>query len=123
MRRELLRQFHQARIVEVRAGHVNEFGGLLLDGRDHIRMAVARGYDGDSGGEIEKRVSVNILHQRASSAPGHHRIASRIGGGNELPVEFEDASGVRPRQGGNQFRQLGVGHGRDPRACVRSLHR
>ena len=116
------RQFDQARVVEIRSRHVNEFSGLLLDGGDHFRMAVPRGHHGDSRGEIKERVSIDVFDDGAPAAPGHQRIAPRVGRGNKLPVEFNNASSIRTRQGRDQLRELGVVHGRGPRECVRGAH-
>ena len=40
-RRELLAQLHHVFVVEIRAGHVDQLRGLLLDGLDHFRVAMA----------------------------------------------------------------------------------
>src|SRR5262249_54809854 len=50
---EFFGEFDEVWVVEIRAGHVNQFGGLLLNRSNHVGMAVSRRYDGDSGGEIE----------------------------------------------------------------------
>ena len=50
--REALRQFDQRRIIKIRAGHVNQFGGLLLNCGDDIGMAMARCDDSNARGEI-----------------------------------------------------------------------
>ena len=55
-------------IVEIRARHVDQLGGLPLDGRHDFGMAVAGGDHGDACGEIEKDVAVHVFDQRAAAA-------------------------------------------------------
>ena len=47
-------KFHDSLVIKIRAGHVDQFRGLLLDGRDHSRMAVPGGDHGDARGKIQK---------------------------------------------------------------------
>ena len=65
---ELFGQITQIRIVKIRAGHVNQFGGLLLNRGDNVGMAMSGGDDGDSGGEIEEQCCRQRLR---SSRRGH----------------------------------------------------
>ena len=83
-RRELLRQFHHARVIKIRAGNVNQLGGLLLNRVDHPRMAMPRGDDGDARGKIQKHVAVHVLDHRAAAALRHQRIAARVGRRNKF---------------------------------------
>ncbi len=53
-RRETLREFDEVRIVEVRAGHVNQFAGLLLNRFDDVGMAMAGGTDSDAAAKSRK---------------------------------------------------------------------
>ncbi len=75
---EPLRQGHHIFVIKVRARHVNQFGRLLLNGSNHVRMAVSGRNDGDAGGEIKKLVSVNIGDNDAASAvsppSGYERV-------------------------------------------------
>src|SRR6202043_1483801 len=74
---EFLGELWQAFIIEIRAGHVNQLGRLLLDCFDYLRMAMTGGADGDAGSEIQKGVAVNIFHDRAVAALGDERIVAR----------------------------------------------
>ena len=78
-RGEPFRELDQIGIVKIRAGHVNQFGGLLLDGGDDFGMAMAGGNDGDAGGEIEENVAVHVFYHRAAAALGDQRIIARVG--------------------------------------------
>ncbi len=60
--RKTLAQGDHALVIEVGAGHVNQFGSLLLDGGDNFGMAMAGRGDGDAGGEVEKLVAVDVFH-------------------------------------------------------------
>ncbi len=46
-------------VVEIRR-NMNELLGLVLDGLDHLGMAVTGGDDGDASGEVEEAVAVHI---------------------------------------------------------------
>ena len=73
---------------------MDQFGGLLLDGGDHIGMAVAGGGHGDAGGEIEKLVAVDVFDHDAAAALGDQRIRAGVGRRNDTLVVFENALGV-----------------------------
>jgi hypothetical protein len=57
-------------VVEVSAGDVDQFGGLLLDGGDDLRVAVAGGGNGDTGGKVEKFIAIHVFHTDAAAALG-----------------------------------------------------
>src|SRR5688572_25819547 len=59
------RQVALWQVVEVRPRHMDQLRRLLLNCGDHPRVAVARRADGDSGGEVEKDVAVDILNNRS----------------------------------------------------------
>jgi len=90
-------------VVKIRAGHVNEFGGLLLDGSDYFRMAVPRRADSNPRSKIQKGVAVNVLDNRAVAALGHKRVIPRVRRRHELGVAFHNALGVGSGQSGNQL--------------------
>ena len=55
-------------VVEVGSGHVDQFGGLALNGADHFGMTVPGGCDCDASGEIEEFVSVDVFDNRSAAA-------------------------------------------------------
>src|SRR3972149_8433657 len=75
-------------------------------------MTVTRGHDGNPRSEIEKDVTVHILHHRAASALSHQRIAARVRGRNILLIELKDTTGVWPRQRSHKMRQFRFDHER-----------
>ena len=81
---ELLGELRHAFVIKIGAGHVDQFGGLLLNGGDNFGMAMAGGADGDAGGKIEKHVAVNVFDHRAAAALGDQRIIARVGRRHEL---------------------------------------
>ena len=46
--RETLRERHHVFVIEVGARHVDQFGCLFLNGRDHLGMAMTGRSDGDA---------------------------------------------------------------------------
>ena len=70
---EALGEGRRVFVVEVGAGHVDELGGLLLDGGDDLRMAMAGRDDGDAGGEVEELVAVDVFDADAAAAFGDQR--------------------------------------------------
>ena len=89
-------------VVEVGAGHVDEFGGLILDGFDDFGMTVAGGVDGDAGGEVEELVAVDVGDADAAAGFGHHGIAAGVAGGDEAVIVGDDLLGERTGEGGLQ---------------------
>ena len=65
------------REVEVAGAEVDELGGLLLDGGDHLRMRVPGGGDRDAGGEVEEQVAVDVLDGQAIAPDRHDRVGAR----------------------------------------------
>jgi hypothetical protein len=68
---QLFRQRHHPFVIEIRPGHVDQAGGLFLDGFHHAGMAMAGRHHGDPGVEIEKTIAVYILYHRTFAAIGH----------------------------------------------------
>ena len=66
---QLLRQLHHVFVIKIRAGHVDQARSLVLYGLHNFGMAVARRYHGNTGIEIQKAIAVNVLDNRAFSAP------------------------------------------------------
>ena len=66
--RQPLGQRDHALVVKIRARHVDQFGRLLLNGGDHVGMAVSGRGDGDAGGEIEELVAVHVRDHDAAAA-------------------------------------------------------
>ena len=78
---------------------MDQFAGLLLNGGDHIRMAVAGGSHGNAGGEIEELVAIHVGDDNAAALLGHQRIGAGVGRRNIFVVAFENALGVGAGQG------------------------
>ena len=77
--REALGEGHHVFVIEVGAGHVDQFGCLLLNGGDHLGMAMAGRGDGDAGREIEKFISVDVGDSNSVSLFGDERIGAGVG--------------------------------------------
>ena len=73
---------------------MDKLGGLPLNGSDHLRMAVTRGYNSYSRIEIKEGVTVGILDNGAKAALCNQRIASRIGGRDILVILFDYPPGI-----------------------------
>ena len=82
----------EAFVVEVGAGHVDQFGGLVLDGLHDFGMTVAGGVDGDAGGEVEELVAVDVFDAAAAAAFGDQRIAAGVGGRHPAIVGVDDGA-------------------------------
>ncbi len=108
---EAIGQLDHAGVIEVGARHVDQLGSLLLDGFDHVRMAVPGGSDGDSGGDIEELVAVHIFDDKAASALRHHGVGTRIGRRDQAFITLEYELGIGAGQG---RLNLGSGHGCGP---------
>ena len=106
---EALGQGDHVLVVEVGAGHVDQLGGLVLDGFDDFGMTVAGGDDGDAGGEVEELVAVDVVDADAAAAFGDQRIAAGVAGGDEAVIVGDDLLGERTGEGGLQLgAELGV---------------
>ena len=105
---EPFRQVDLRAIVEVRAAHVEQRVGLVLDGRDDLGMAVSGGVDRDPGREVEEQVAVHIFDHGTGTASHDQRIDSRVGTGNELGIAREKALGRRAGQGRAKLRNGAV---------------
>ena len=88
--RELFGELDHALIVKIGAGHVDQLGRLLLNGGDHLRMAVPGGDYGNSRGEIEESISVHVLHHGAATRLCNQRVIARIGGRNHGVVALDN---------------------------------
>src|SRR6185437_3311957 len=98
--RQPLGKRHQRLIVEVRAGHVDQLGGLVLNGLHHFRMTMACRDDGDSGGKVQELVAVHVFHANAAPALGDHRVRAGVAGRDYTVVSLDNAAGVGTRQSG-----------------------
>ena len=76
--RQPLRQLHHVLVIEIRARHVDQLARLLLNGGDHMRMAVAGRSHGDARRKIKKLVAIDIRDHDAAAALSHQRIRTRI---------------------------------------------
>ena len=100
-------------MIKIRAGDVDQFRGLLLNGFYHFRMAVARRADGDTRAEIQERISVRIFHDSAVAALGDKRIVTRERRRNVFCVVGNHFLRLWPRQSGDDSGQFGCFSGRD----------
>ena len=92
--RKAFGQVGQRLVVEVGAGDVDQFRGLLLDSGNNFRVAVAGGRHGDAGGEIEEFVAVDVFNANAAAAVGDQRIGAGVAGGNEAVVSGYSGAGL-----------------------------
>jgi hypothetical protein len=56
---------------------VDQLGGLLLDGGNHLGMAMAGRNHGDARGKVEKLVAVHVFHADAAprlATSGYERV-------------------------------------------------
>ena len=101
-------------VVEVGAGHVDQLGGLILDGLDDFGVAVAGGGDGDAGGEVEELVAVDVGDADAATGFGDQGIAAGVAGRDETIIGLDDFLGVGARERGlDPGAELGVVPGTD----------
>src|SRR5205823_1607134 len=99
-------------IVEVGPRHVQQLGGLVLDGGDDSRVAVAGGADRDAGREVEEAVAVHILHYRSIAAGASQWINAGVRRRGETLVVFNQRLGQWAGEGRFEERDLsGSGHG------------
>ena len=97
-------------VVEVRAGHVDQLGRLILDGLHDFGMAVAGRGDGDAGGEVEELVAVDVFDSATAAAFDDQRITAGVARGKQAIVFGNDALGVGAGQGAEDLRaEAGVG--------------
>ena len=90
---------------------MNEFARLLLDGGDHLGMAMPRGRHGDAGREVKKLVAVHVGNDNPAAALGHQRIRAGVGRRDIFLIGFEHALGVGSGQGSLYLGTDCGGHG------------
>jgi hypothetical protein len=73
---------------------VDEFRGLLLDGCNNFRVAVAGGNHGNAGGKVEKLISIHIFNANAAATTGNKRVGARIAGRNQPFVRSDGRFGL-----------------------------
>jgi hypothetical protein len=95
---------------------VNQLGGLLLDGGDDFRMAMAGGDNRDARSEIKKGVAVHVFDRRATADPGDQRVIAGVGRRDYVLVALDEFLGLGAGQLGNEVRQFRINFG------VRRLH-
>ena len=59
---------------------MNQFGSLLLDRGDNLRMTMAGGYHGDAGRKVEELIAVHVFDHCAAAFFGDKRIIARVRG-------------------------------------------
>jgi len=88
---ELAAEVRHVAVVVVGAAHVDEAGGLLLDGADDLRVAVAGGADGDAGVTVEEGVAVDVFDPDARGALDDELVGrARVGGRDVARVGRDD---------------------------------
>lgn len=90
-------------VVEVGAGHVDEFGGLVLNSLYYFGMTMPGGVDGDAGGEVEELVAVDVGDADAASGFGDHGVAAGVARGDEAVVGGDGLLREGTGEGGLQF--------------------
>src|SRR5579864_7863022 len=106
--RQPLGQRDQAFIIKIRARHVDQFARLLLNGSNHVGMAMAGGSDSDAGRKIEKLVAIHIGDEDSASLLCDKRIRAGIRRRNVTLIAFQNTLGVRSRQCGLNLRSRGL---------------
>src|SRR5207245_5908225 len=87
-------------VVEVSARHVDQFGGLPLNGSNHVGMAVAGGSHGDAGGKIKELVAIHVRYDESAPLLRDKRIRTGIGRRNVSGVARQHARGDGAGQSG-----------------------
>jgi len=85
---------------------VDQFTRLLLDGGDHIGMAMSGRGHRNARRKIEELVAIDVLDNNAAAAFRNQRIGARVGRRNDLVIARDDALGVGAR---NRSLKLGAG--------------
>jgi hypothetical protein len=103
-RRDLVEQLAQRDVRLVRRderARVEQPPGLRVDRRDDLRRAVPGGRHADAAGEVDQRVAVDVVDQRALGAVdddvGRAREPARDGG----PAALEQRAALRARDLGD----------------------
>jgi hypothetical protein len=107
---ELLAQLDPLLVVEV-GRDVDELLGLLLNGADHLGVAVAGGANGNSGGEVEEVIVVHVPHVRALAVVHHKGVVTRVRGRDGNRIALQNC----PRLGPRHVEFLDFGRLRDDR--------
>ena len=104
---QLFCQIAQRRIIKIGPADMDQFGGLVLNGLHHTRMAVPGRADGDSGGEVEEQVAIHVLEHQAVAAFDGQRIRPRVRRRDELFVDGDQFERDRSRGGSSDVRRCG----------------
>ena len=72
-----LRQLDLGLVVEVGAGHMQEVIRLVLDGRDHLGVRMARRHHRDAGCEVEEPIAVDVGHPATSAVIHDEWVGAR----------------------------------------------
>ena len=81
---------------------MNELGCLPLNGGDHFRVAVPRGYNSYARIEIKEGVTVSIFDNGAKAALCNQRIASGIGRRDIPVILFNHSPGIGTWKGSDK---------------------
>ena len=72
---------------------VDELLGLILDGFHHLWVAVTGGGDRNAGGKIQETIAIDIPHFAAATVIHHKWITTRVRGGDNGLISFDEAPG------------------------------
>src|SRR5579863_541700 len=86
--REPLREGHHVLVIKIGAGHMNQFGCLFLNRRDHMGMAVTGRCNGDACREVEEFISIHVGDYDTASLLCDQRIGTGIRRRNIFAVPF-----------------------------------
>ena len=95
---QTLRELRHVVVIKVRAGNVNQFRCLFLDGLYYFRMAVPGRANRDACGKIQKGVSVHVFDDCAVAFLGHQWVFTGERRRHVLGVGGNDLLRFRTRQ-------------------------
>ena len=106
--RQPLGQPDLGRIIEIRAGHVDQQPGLPADGLHDSGMRMTDVGHGDPRRVVEETVAVHVLDHRPLGAANHQGIHPRIRRGHDPMVAREPGVAARTRQRSQNSRLITV---------------
>ena len=101
---ESLRQVDLGLVIKIGAGHVNQPGGLVLNGGDDLGMAMPGRGHGDACREVEEQVPIDVSNHRPAAPLDDERIQPRVGRRNGLLVPLQQDLRVGTGQAGLNVR-------------------
>ena len=70
---------------------MDQFGGLVLNRLDYLRMTMPCRGHGNTCREVEKLVAVHIFHANAAAAFGDHGVGAGVAGRDEPVISSDNA--------------------------------